>query len=586
MIEAFRATLSQLPKPMERALQLSKRSLVSVGVFSGTANLLMLVPAFFMLSVYDKAVGNNSVSTLWVLSGLTAVMFLALGIMETVRSRVLIAISERLDHILGPSIYEAMFRHSVEIGAHRATSQPIADLNSLRQFLTGVGVLALFDAPWLPIYIVILFLFHPLLGWMGVIAALLFLFVALLNQRVTSAALMEANSLAARNNADTGRNLRNAEVAKVLGMMDELQRQWREKQTTVIEKQGYASTKASTFNAVTKTLRLAVQSAALAAGAYLALVQEISPGMIIAGSILIGRALQPVEMAVGAWKGYVDARDQYKRLAELLTKVPPAPQRMPLPPVVGKLTVTEAAISAPGSLQPLVTEASFQCSPGTATMVVGPSGAGKSTLIRGILGVWPTVMGTVRLDDAEIKHYGETELGPQIGYLPQDIELLQGSVSENIARFGELDADGVVQAAMDAGVHEVILSLDDGYDTQIEMAGGMLSPGQRQRIALARALYKRPKLVLLDEPNSNLDEAGELALNSAITLLKESGSTVIIVSHRQTILPLIDQLVVMAKGRVVDVGSVDEVARNVNAVSAQRAKTKKIRPTTTVVPVG
>jgi len=368
-------------------------------------------------------------------------------------------------------------------------------------------------------------------------------------------------------------------------MMDELQRQWREKQSAVIEKQSYASRKASTFNAVTKTMRLAVQSAALAAGAYLALVQEISPGMIIAGSILIGRALQPVEMAVGAWRGYVDVKAQYKRLAELLTNVPPAPQRMQLPPIVGKLTVTEAAISPPGSIQPFVTEASFKCTPATATMVVGPSGAGKSTLIRGILGVWPTVMGSVRLDDAEIKHYGEAELGPQIGYLPQDIELLQGSVSQNIARFGEVNADLVVKAAIDAGVHEIILSLANGYDTQIEMAGGILSPGQRQRIALARALYRRPKLVLLDEPNSNLDEAGELALNAAITLLKESGSTVIIVSHRQSILPLVDQLVVMAKGRVVDVGSVDEVARNVQQASDQRAKTKKIAPTTTVVPV-
>lgn len=585
MIEAFRATLTELPAPIASALRLSKRSLISVGVFSGIANLLMLVPAFFMLNIYDKAVGNNSVPTLWVLSAFTAVMFLALFFMEAVRSRVLIAISERLDHLLGPAIYEAMFRHSIDVGAHKATAQPIADLNSLRQFVTGVGVLALFDAPWLPVYLAILFLFHPFLGWMGVFAALLFFCVAALNQRVTSTALAEANALAGYNTTDTGRNLRNAEVAKVLGMLDELQLQWRERQSAVIDKQSYASKKASTFNALIKTLRLAVQSAALAAGAYLALVQEISPGMIIAGSILIGRALQPVEMAVGAWKGYVDARDQYKRLAELLTNVPPTPPRMPLPAVAGALSVTEVAIAAPNSIQPLVSGASFECAPGTATMIVGPSGAGKSTLIRGILGVWPTVMGTVRLDAAEIRHYDEAELGPQIGYLPQDIELLQGSVSENIARFGELDPDLVVQAAVDAGVHEIILSLGDGYDTQIEMAGGMLSPGQRQRVALARALYRRPKLVLLDEPNSNLDEAGEFALNSAITLLKKSGSTVIIVSHRQTILPLVDQLVVMANGRVVDVGSVDEVAENFKAAAARPTNQKRISPTTTVVPV-
>lgn len=541
------------------AIQVCKHSFIGVGVFSGVTNLLMLVPAFFMLNVYDKAVGHNSTSTLWVLSIITGLMFIALAVLETVRSRILVAISTRWDRALGDSLYERTFTNAVNVGSSRASTQPLQDLNGLRQFITSNGIFAFFDAPWLPIYLLILFMFHPLLGWMGVIAALVFLSIAIANQYFTEPALAEANSRALKNNAATQRNLRNAEVAASMGMMPELRRRWRERQEELLQYQEMASNTAGMFTAITKTLRLAVQSSAIAAGAWLVLIQEISPGMIIAGSILMSRALQPVDVAVGAWSGFVSAREQYQRLSEIIEKIPLAQDKMRLPPVKGVLSARDAVIVPPGASQPAVKQVNFNIPSGSVTVISGASGAGKSTLIRGLLGLWPTAAGEIRIDGVEAASYDRAELGSQLGYLPQDIELLEGTVSSNITRFTEIDPDAVVQAARDAGVHKFILSLQNGYETEIGVPGGMLSPGQRQRIALARAIYRRPRLVVLDEPNSNLDEKGELALNQAINTLKESGSTVLIVSHRPTVLPFADYLILMADGTILDAGPVAEV---------------------------
>lgn len=565
------STLQKNFDSVDEGLKLCRRSFISVGIFSGVANILMLVPAFFMLNVYDKAVGHNSLSTLVVLSLFTAVMFVGLALMEAVRSRVLVAVSARIDQLLSPGLYQRTFTNAVNVGPNQATTRPLQDLLGLRQFITGNGIFALFDAPWVPIYLIVMFMFHPLLGWMGVIATVVFFCIALANQRSSAPALGKANQLAASSNADTQRNLRNAEVAASMGMMGELQRRWRTQQDTLLAHQAEASNTAGTFNAITKTLRMAVQSGAIAAGAYLVLIQEISPGMIIAGSILIGRALQPVELAVGAWKGFVDAREQYSRLNEMMANIPVAEERMSLPPIKGHVRANGAVVVPPGSRTPSVRQASFDIPAGTTTMFIGASGAGKSSLIRGILGLWKTAAGDIRIDGAESASYSREELGPQIGYLPQDIELLEGTVSANIARFGEIDADAVVQAAQDAGVHEFILGLANGYDTEIGKPGGMLSPGQRQRVALARALYRRPALVVLDEPNSNLDERGEVALNEAIKILKQNGSTVLVVSHRQGVLPLADSIVLMANGVVTDFGPTQEVLARLQAQQSQQS---------------
>ena len=541
------------------ALRLCKTSFVGVGVFSGIANLLMLVPAFFMLNVYDKAVGNNSLETLWVLSSITVFLFAVLAAMEWVRSRVLVYTSSRLDLMLAERILKLTYLNAVAVGSNRATIQPLHDLNALRRFLTGNGVFAFFDAPWLPIYLLILFLFHPLLGWLGVVSALIFLALALANEKQTNSLLDDANQASAANNVDCERNVRNSEVATAMGMVPELIGRWRLKQNKVLDLQEQASNIAGAYNSVIKTLRLAVQSAAIAAGAYLVLNQEISPGMLIAGSILIGRALQPVELAVGAWRGFIEARGQYRRLNILLTLLGDQSEKLELPRISGGLSACEADVQPPGGNVNVLNGVNFTLPAGATCMVVGPSGSGKSSLVRALLGLWPTSGGDIRIDGTESSKYDRELLGPQIGYLPQDIELLEGSVAGNIARFGHLDSEAIIQAATDSGIHEFILALPNGYDTNLNEQGGMLSAGQRQRVALARALYKRPRLVVLDEPNSNLDQNGEAALNAAISTLKQSGSTVVIVTHRKNVVPLADYMLVMDSGTVVDFGTARDV---------------------------
>jgi ATP-binding cassette subfamily C protein EexD len=553
------------------ALGVCRQTFFAVIAFSGVANLLMLVPAFYMLNVYDKAVGNNSLSTLAALSVITAVLFIALGSMEALRTRLLTAASVKLDHLLGPDTYERTFHNAVNVGSNRANTRPLQDLTALRQFLTGNGILAACDAPWLPIYIIILFLFHPLLGWMGVLSAFAILCVALLNQRETSSTITEANHLAAASDGLTLRVLRNAEAAAAMGMLPAFKSNWWRLELEVLKKQEAASRKAAVFNALIKTLRLAIQSAAIGAGAYLVLKQEISPGMIIAGSILIGRALQPVELGVGVWKGFLDAYGQYQRLNEVTANIPLTAEKMSLPTLEGRISARNVAIVPPGAQKPTVFNINFDIPAGETVMLLGASGAGKSTLIRGVLGLWRTAMGELRLDGAEPMAYNRSEIGPQIGYLPQDIELLEGTVAENICRFSEVDSDLVVKAARDAGVHDFILTLQNGYDTVIGGLGGLLSPGERQRIALARALYNRPRLVVLDEPNSNLDEQGEAALHQAIRMLKAEGSTVILISHRKAVMPLADRIIFMANGTVVDSGPAADVVARLNAANRAQA---------------
>ncbi len=541
------------------ALGLCKPTLMGVATFSFVANLLMLVPAFFMLNVYDKAVGHNSMPTLWVLSGLTLFMFLVLGFMERVRSYLLVAVSSKLDEIISPSLFQAVFDDAALKGPKGVSIQPLSDLASLRQFLAGSGIFALFDAPWLPVYLIVLFLFHPLLGWMGVFAAMIFFILAFLNQRVSASNLSIANEYAVKNDRNTLLNLRNAEAAASMGMRDALQRQWRDTQDELIRHQELASHHAGLFNAIIKTLRIAVQSAAIAAGAYLVLKQEISPGMLIAGSILMGRALQPVELAVGAWRGFADATKQTMRIDEVLSREAGEKSSIVLPPITGKVEATNATVIPPGARTATLNGVNFSLPAGSVCVVLGTSGAGKSTLVRAILGLWPTTLGELRIDGTESSLFDRKELGTQIGYLPQDIELLDGTVAENISRFGELDSDAVITAARDAGIHEFILALPEGYDTRLSLAGVTLSQGQQQRIALARALYRRPKLIVLDEPNSNLDEAGEAALAEAITLMKTSGSTVILVSHRQSVLALADYLMILADGRLARFGETKNI---------------------------
>lgn len=547
-------------KSVAEAFALCKGSATSALAFSGTINLLMLVPAFYMLTVYDKAVGANSLSTLGVLSIMTAAMFVALGLLEFVRTRVLTAISTRIEHLLAPTLYDVSFKNALNVGQTQATVQALADLSAFRQFVTGPNIVAIFDAPWVPLYIGVLFSFHPTLGWMGVCAVVVFFSLAIVNQRLTSPPLHHANQLARQSLRKTGKSLQNAETIFSMGMLPMLKKRWWTDQRTMLELQKSATLSAGAISATTKTLRLALQSAAIGMGAYLALIQEISPGMIIAGSILMGRALQPVELAVSAWRGMSDTRDQYGRIKDLLEAWPFEEAKMALPALTGQVVARGAAIVPPTSkTTPTVVGLNFECAPGTVSLILGHSGAGKSSMIRGLLGLWPTAVGEIRIDGVESTQYDRALLGPQVGYLPQDIELFEGSVGENIARFEDVDAEAVVQAAKDASVHDLILSLPEGYDTRLGGPGGILSPGQRQRIGLARALYRRPRLVVLDEPNSNLDEAGESALSAAINGMRSLGSTVVVVSHRQKLLQLADYIVFISGGRMIDSGPASQV---------------------------
>jgi ATP-binding cassette subfamily C protein EexD len=559
---------------LKDGLKVCRESLIATAVFSGVANFLMLAPAFFMLNVYDKAVAFQSVPTLWVLSAVTLFLFLMLATVETVRSWMLIHISSRLDQELAPVIYDETYHNAVRLGPEHATAQPLTDFANLRQFVTGPGVIAIFDAPWLPFYLLILFLFHPMLGWLGVIAAGLFFVMAIMNQLRTTEDLQTANGMNQALGNRTQRQLRNAEAAAVMGMLPALRESWRLQQDDILTSQEKSSRSAGIFNAVIKTSRLASQSAAIAAGAYLVLQQEISPGMLIAGSILIGRALQPVEQAVGAWSGFVAAKGQYERLNQLMNNADANPSRMAMPEISGAIAAKGAALIPPGERKPIIQGINFSIPAGSVCMVVGASGSGKSTLIRGILGLWATGAGEIRIDGVEAKNYDRDQLGPQVGYLPQDIELFEGSVALNIARFGEVDSNAVIQAATDAGLHDFILSLPAGYDTMLGSTGGYLSPGQQQRVALARAIYRKPRLIVLDEPNSNLDDQGELALNEAIAISKASGSTVVIVSHRKPILSISDYIMLIGDGRQLEFGPTAEVVAKLKP----KGQSQKDRP--------
>ena len=571
----------------EEALAVCKRSFVAVGVFSFFINILMLTPMFYMINVYDKAVATASVPTLIALVVIAAFLYLMMGCLEWVRSVVLIHIGSRLDVLVAPRIYELCFKSEAgAIAARNVGSQPLTDLNGLRQFLASPNAAVIFDLPWIPLFLLLMFFFHPALAVVAIICIVIMAVVAIANQRATTQGLKEANGAASRISMQTQRNLRNAEVAAAMGMMKPLTEKWRGQQDEMLDLQSATSATASGYTAVIKTLTVVMQSAAITTGAVLAIAQEISPGLIIGAALLLGKTLQPIQQAVSSWKSFVDAREQYHRLNDLLESFPPEEGKMSLPALNGRITANKASVVPPGGTKPTLSNISFALPAGSTTMILGASAAGKSTLVRAILGLWPTMHGDIRIDGTESKYFDRIELGPQLGYLPQDIELFDGSVADNIARFGAVDPELVIQAATDAGVHEMILALPEGYDTVISGFHGLLSPGQRQRVALARALYGRPRLLVLDEPNSNLDELGEQALNIAIANMKQQGSSIIMVSHRQAVLSLADYVMIMESGNIKEQGLRDEVIERVRAAQqAQQAQATQAVPVK-AVPAG
>ncbi len=554
---------------LQAALKACRGSFLSVGFFSLFVNTLMLVPTFYMIQVSGRVVPSSSTSTLVMLTLILTVLMLTMGSLEWVRSRIMVRISNRLDVLLSRDVYRASFKRALSSGGMDASAQSLNDLTSLRQFLTGNGLFAFFDAPWLPVYTAVMFLFHPWYGWITVISAVVLVVLAYVNHRYTGKALTEANKQSLTSNLHTTKSLRNAEVIESMGMLDTLMSKWAIRQRRVLVLQSEASDKSGIITSISKTFRNWAQSMMLAAGAYLVITHEINPGLMMAGSLLLGRALSPIDQMIGSWKGFVAARVQYQRLNDTLDKLNAEPERMSLPDPEGHLQVENLVVAPPGAKAAVIRNISFVTPAGSIVGIVGPSAAGKSTLARALLGIWPPQHGVVRLDGADISTWDKQKLGPHLGYLPQDIELFEGSISDNIARFTKVDPEKTVMAARIAGVHEMILQLPDGYDTVIGSEGVNLSGGQRQRIGLARAVYGNPRLIVLDEPNSNLDEVGERALGVALQKMKETGATVFIISHRPNVLSRLDRIMVLNSGAMTMYGPRDQV---IAELAQQQAK--------------
>lgn len=556
-------------KSVSDALRLCKRSFIAVGIFSAAVNLLMLTPPMYMLSAYDRVLSSGSIPTLMMLTLIMLFLLISMGGFEWVRSQILIRVSNKFDSLLSNRLYDISMKQALYSGGTNIQAAPLSDLNGIRQFVTGNGLFAFFDAPWLPIYIVVLYLFHPLFGHIAVAAVIYLAILAFLGERVSSSPLQSANKKAQQVSAENGKYLRNAEVIFSMGMLGAIRDRWRVGQDSMLIDQTTASSRSAVITAMSKSSRIIIQSLILGTGAYLAVQGNISPGMMIAGSILLGRALAPMDQMIGSWKQFVTARGQWRRVTEMLDKVPLDSKGMELPNPEGQLSAEQMVVCAPGSKVPILKNVAFTLPAGVSLGVIGPSGSGKSTLVRAILGVWPLSSGHMRLDGADVFSWSREQLGPHVGYLPQDIELFEGTVAENISRFGSIESDKVVSAAKAAGVHELVLSLPNGYDTSL--AQHQLSGGQRQRLGLARAIYGDPALVVLDEPNSNLDDTGERALFEAIRGMKARGATVIVVSHRTNIISELDALLLLTDGAVKAFGPKQQVL-------AEIAKMRQLAP--------
>ena len=544
---------------LSNAFKACRSAFMYTGLFSFFINLLMLTGPLFMLQVYDRVLTSRSVPTLIALTLLVIGLYMFMALLEFVRSRVLVRVGRRLDEQLSGRVFEAIISHALRRTPH-VGSQPARDLDSLRQFVAGPGPFAFFDAPWTPVYIAVIFLLHSWLGIFAVVGAIILFIFALMNEMLTRQPSSRANASAIAAHTMTEESRRNAESIGAMGMTSAMRDRWLSKHNEALDDNTHASDRAGTITAMSKATRLMMQSGILGLGAYLAVLQEITPGTMIAASIILSRALNPIEQAITQWRGFIAARKANSRIKAVLEAAPAVEPPMDLPEPEGRLAAENLIVTAPGLDAPLLQGLNFKLDPGEAVGVLGPSGAGKSTLSRALVGVWPILKGTVRLDGAALDQWNPEQLGRAVGYLPQDVELFSGTVAENIARFSaEPDAEAVVKAAKLADVHEMILRLPDGYSTLIGEGGSALSAGQRQRVGLARALYGDPKVVVLDEPNANLDSDGEAAVIHAIEALKASGTTVVVVAHRPSAIHAVDKILFIREGRQLAFGPRDEI---------------------------
>lgn len=549
----------QLPNnEIGQALASFKGAFRTVGIFSAIINLIMLTPSIYMLQVYDRVLPSRNEITLLMLTLIMLGAYVFMSALEYVRSFVLVRVGAKLDMQLNKRVYTAAFEQNLRRGGGNA-GQALQDLTNLRQFLTGNALFAFFDAPWFPIYLIVIFLFEPTLGVFALVGTAVLVALAFINEKVSKKPLSEANALAIASTNLATNNLRNAEVIESMGMLPNLMQRWFKLHGRFLQLQAEASEKAGIVTAITKFFQTSLQSLVLGYGALLAVEGKITPGMMIAASILMGKALGPVQQVIGVWKSWSSTRSAYQRLNELLANNPARGAGMELPKPEGRLTLEAVMAAPPGAQVAVIKGLSFGIVPGDALGVIGPSGSGKSTLARLLVGVWPAAAGKVRLDGADIFQWNKDQLGPHIGYLPQDVELFGGTVSENIARFGEVDSEKVIEAAKRAGVHDMILHFPKGYDTILGDGGAGLSGGQKQRIGLARAMYDDPSLIVLDEPNSNLDDVGEQALVNAVMDLRRRGKTIVMITHRTSVIGVTNKLLLLRDGAAQMFGPTNDV---------------------------
>jgi len=544
-------------KSLRDYLKKYKRTIIIVAIFSLFINMLFLLPSIYMLAVYDIAVPSASVPTLLVITALAVVLYFALGLLQSIRAKVMQIVSLKLDLELNKEVFIASFEYAVR-NPSKASAQPLNDLAQLKQFLTSPVLFALFDLPWVPIYFGVLFIFHTYYGIMAIISMAILIGLAILNEYITRKKLKVSNELLVRSSNFLNRALLNSEVVEVLGMRENLYKKWMNIYSKHLNAFEEATDKNNFLSNLTRIFRIMSQSLMLGLGGYLAIKHEITSGMIVAGSILLGRVLGPIDTLISGWRQIGNTKVSYSRLNELL-KILRFKKKISikLPEPKGEIELSNIVVIPPEGKTPVLRNINMHILPGEFVAVIGPSGSGKSSLVRTILGVWTPVHGTVEIDGADLKQWDREYLGKFIGYLPQDIELFEGTIAENIARFGELDSEKIIEAAKLSGAHDVIVKLPDGYDTYIGPGGITLSGGQRQRIALARALYGNPKIVILDEPDSNLDEQGEQALYNALIELKKRGVTTIIVSHRIRLLNLVDKIAIIQDGTLKAFGKAD-----------------------------
>jgi ATP-binding cassette subfamily C protein len=539
-------------------------------IFSFFLNLLLFVSPLYMLQIYDRVLGTRNLVTLGGITIIAAILLMVWAALETLRSRLLVRAGMLFDERFAAPMFRVVHKGLLrQPGAF--SGQYLRDIDVIREFFTGAGLIAFCDLPWFPVYVGVAYLMHPWFAGLAIVGGIVTLFLALLNEVMTRKTLLAASKANMTAGNSAGAAFRNIEVVHAMGMLEAMVGRWGQHHRDVLGLQAQASDRAGAIIAFTKFFRMFLQTGILGLGAYLAVEHEITAGAMIAASIIIGRALQPIELAVGNWKSFLAARESFGRMRMLFHAIGVEPQRMPLPAPKGLLTVENVVAAAPGGKMAILKGVSFKLGAGELLGVVGPSAAGKSSLARVLVGVWQVAAGAVRLDGYELSHWDQQDLGQHLGYLPQDIELFAGSVAENIARFGGIDDEAVIAAAELAGCHELIQNLPDGYNTNIGDSGQVLSGGQRQRIALARCLYRGPSFIVLDEPNANLDSAGEEALLMAIQRLKAAGTTIVLITHKINILSLVDKIMIMGDGMIQAFGSRDEVLKRLTGPKVVKA---------------